>query len=179
MIEPGFGKVNKLKNYLGLIPVAIFAILLGCGGGGGGGSSTNGGNGSTTGFTSGDTSAGAGSTLLGQTVDSTNSGLGGVTVKFFDPGGNQVGSAVSRANGYFDANLPTNATRCEVDAATVPGSVQKLYRYNNKNYQAVGGGLTCNRILLPTITPGVLTPMATAMVFYVNGTPPIFPDGCF
>lgn len=172
--------MKNLKNYLAFIPVALFAILLGCGGGGGGGSSSNGNtNVSTTGFTSGDTTASAGSTILGQAVDSSNGGLQGVTVRFYTGSGTLVATAVSRANGYYDANVPTNTTRCEVDATSVPSSVHKLYNYDGEVYQAVGGNLTCNRILLPPLTAGVLTPMESAMVFLVTSIPPPLPTGCF
>ena len=171
-----------MKKYLGLIPIALFVFMLGCGGGGGGGSSSNGSNGSTnatTGFTSGQTNADVNSTILGQTVSRTTSGIGGVTVRFYDSGGTLLGTAVSRANGYFDANVPTTATRAEVDQAGIPNANQKIYLYDGVRYQAVGNGLSCNRIILPPLTPGVLTPMETAMSFYLSTDPPEFPTGCF
>jgi hypothetical protein len=174
-----------LKNYIGFVLIAVFVILLGCGGGGGGGGGSNGNTNSSTngstGFTSGATSADVNSTILGQTVNQTNGGIAGITVKFYTSGGTFMGSAVSRANGYFDANMPSNVTRCEVDKTTFPSGTGAAFQfaYNGKVYQAVGGGLTCNRILLPPITPGVLTPMATAMVFYDANGPPVFPNGCF
>ena len=99
-------------------------------------------------------------------------------MRFYDGGGALVGTAVSRANGYFDANVPT-ATRFEVDQAGVPNANQKIYTYDGQVYQAVGNGLTCNRILLPPMTPGVLTPMETAISFFLSSDPPTFPSGCF
>lgn len=168
-----------LKRYIGLVLTALFAVMLGCGGGGGGGGGST--NGSSTGFTAGNTTADANSTILGQTVTQTNAGIAGITVRFYTSGGTFVASAVSRANGYFDANVPTNTTRCEVDGSIFPPAtgVAKQFRYNGKYYQAVGNGLTCNRILLPALAVGVLTPMATAMVFVPANSPPVFTDGCF
>ncbi len=171
--------MKDLKNYIGFILVGLFGIMLGCGGGGGGtGGGTNS-NGSTTGFTTGQAPNDPSSTIIGRAMSRTTSGLEGVVVRFYTGGGTFVGSATSLANGYFDANIPSSATRCEIDATTVPNSVQRLYQYNLVVYQAVGNGLTCNRVLLPPITPGVLTPMVTACSFYLNSDPPVFPGGCF
>jgi len=174
-----------LKKYLGLIPVALFALLIGCGGGGGGGgtSGSTSSTSSTTGFTSGATDADVNSTILGQTVkravNGVNAPIAGATVRFYNSGGTLLGTAVSRANGYFDANLPTTATRCEIDSVSVTNTAAKQFKYNNQVYQTVGNGLSCNRILLPPLTPGTLTPMETAMVFWLNTDPPVFPAGCF
>jgi hypothetical protein len=174
--------VNNLKKFLGLIPVALFAFMLGCGGGGSGGGST-GSTSSTTGFTSGATNADPGSTILGQAVhravQGVNAPVVGVTIRFYTSGGTLVGAAVSRANGYFDANIPTTATRFEVDRSTIPNSASKQYRYDGQIYQGVGDGVTCNRVLLPPLADGVLTNMEGALLFGLNTDPPPFPAGCF
>jgi hypothetical protein len=172
--------VKSLKKYIGLIPVALFAILLGCGGGGGGGGgSSSNSNGSTTGFTSGQTNAQAGDTILGQLVRGSDKVVG-ATVRFFDNGNNLLGTTVTNTDGYFRAALGTNATKVDVDGTTLGGS-QVGFKYGLSIYQASTSSpnFQC-KVALPVITPGVLTPMPDGQfMFNPDNFPPLPPPtGC-
>lgn len=176
----GLSQVKDLKKYLGLIPVALFALLLGCGGGGGGGSSTNGQTGSTTGFTSGNTNAQTGDTILGQLVRG-NTPMPGETVRFFDSGNSQVGTAVTNADGYFRANIGANAVKCDVDGQPMVGLHYVSFNYGIQVFQAstTNPAFSC-KVPLPAIVPGSLTLMPSGrFVFYEDSSPPPPPPtGC-
>lgn len=196
-----------MKKYLGLIPVAIFAILLGCGGGGGGGGgngSTNGQtNGATDGFTAGETNAGAGSTIVGRVIYMSNNQLvpiaePGLTIEFMNSSNQIVGTAQSRANGYFDAAVGTNATKWKVnpqsviaynqahDGLPLPGAgetetvlppLQNAFVYDEGYYFS---SLSTCYTPLPTIIPGLLTPMphGSARFLLASDVPPPLPGNC-
>jgi hypothetical protein len=172
--------VKHLKKYLGLIPVALFALLLGCGGGGGGGGSTNGSTSSTTGFTSGQTNAQPGDTILGRLVRGAEP-MPGETVRFFDSGNAQVGSSVTNADGYFRANIGTNAVKCDVDGQAMVGIHYVSFSYLSAIFQAstTDPAFTC-KVPLPTIVPGSLTSMPGGQfVFFEDSSPPPPPPtGC-
>lgn len=177
--NPDSRKVRNLKKYLGLIPVAIFAILLGCGGGGGGGSSSNGNTDtSTTGFTSGDTTAQAGDTILGQVVRGTVP-VPNVTVRFFDVSNVQLSTAVTNVDGYFRAPLGTNARKVDVLASSLPSGLFVGFMYGSGIFQASSGGLEC-KVSLPTIVPGTLKNMTNGQFkFRLDTEPPLPPPtGC-
>jgi hypothetical protein len=181
-----------LKKYLALIALFVFVLLVavgGCGGGGGGSSSngstdasTDGSTDATTdGTTDGGTSAGANSTILGRIVrEGSTLGVPNIRVVFYDINGVQVGQAITRTNGYFDANLGTNAKKFHLDPTTIPSSSSsgflRMYKYNLKWYSAIEPSCKAS---LPTIVPGVLTeiPNDPIQLRLFNGTPP-FPDGC-
>jgi hypothetical protein len=167
--------VKDLKKFLGVIPIALFAIMLGCGGGGGGGGGDT--DGSTTGFTAGDTTAQPGETIIGQ-LKRNGVAMPNVTVRFWDNGNNQVGSDVTNAEGYFTAVLGTNATKVDVDASTVTGGTIG-FRYGTQIFQASSGGLEC-RVSLPTIVPGTLTQMPNGQFRFPDpASPPLPPPtGC-
>jgi hypothetical protein len=174
-------KVNELKKYVGLIPVALFALLLGCGGGGGGGSSTNGTtNASTTGFTSGQTNAQAGDTILGQLVRG-GTPIPNTTVRFYDNSNVFLASDVTNVDGYFSTAVGTNATRMDVDGQPMVGIHYVSFVYNSLVFQAstTNPSFTC-KVPLPAITPGVLTPMPGGQFqFFVDSSPPPPPPtGC-
>lgn len=177
--NPDSRKVRNLKKYLGLIPVAIFAILLGCGGGGGGGgSATNGTNNSTTGFTSGDTTAQAGDTILGQVVRGAVP-VPNVTVRFFDVSNVQLSTTVTNADGYFRAPLGANARKVDVLASSLPSGLLAGFTYGLGVFQASSGGLEC-KVSLPTIVPGTLKNMPNGQFkFRLDTEPPLPPPtGC-
>ncbi|MBN9500555.1 MAG: hypothetical protein BGO01_06710 [Armatimonadetes bacterium 55-13] len=168
-------------KYLGFLLLALFVFLLGCGGGGGGGGGSS--DGTTNGFTNGATDANPGSTIVGQIVSRDSNPvtpIAGVTVRFYDSGGSLLASAVSRANGYFDANIGTNAVKCDVDGSTVPNGYYAIFRYGSTRYQAssTSPSVTC-RVPLPTIVPGVLTEMTNGAFKFVSLGPPDPPaNGC-
>jgi len=171
--------VNHLKKYLGLVPVALFALLLGCGGGGGGGGSTGSTNG-TTGFTSGQTNAQAGDTILGQLVRGTQK-LSGVTVRFYNAGNSLLTSDVTNADGYFSAAVGTDAVKCDVDGQPMVGLHYVSFNYGSQVFQAstTAPSFSC-KVPLPPIVPGSLTPMPEGEFFFYEDTspPPPPPTGC-
>jgi hypothetical protein len=173
--------VKHLKKYLGLIPVALFALLLGCGGGGGGGGSNGSTNGNTTGgFTSGQTNAQAGDTILGQLVRGAEK-LSGVTVRFYNSGNALLASDVTNADGYFSANVGTDAVKCDVDGQPMVGLHYVSFNYGIAIFQAstTAPSFSC-MVPLPTIVPGNLTPMPSGQFrFYEDSSPPPPPPtGC-
>jgi hypothetical protein len=178
--------VKDLKKYLGLIPVALFAIMLGCGGGGGGG----GGNGSTNAtaggctqvsFTAGNTNAQAGDTLYGQIVDSLGCPQANISVRLYTSANVVQAIAVTNVDGYWRANVSNAVTKADVDGTTLPNSLQKGFTYSPKIYQAatVTPSFDC-KLPTPTITPGVLKPMPSQRFVFrkSSDTPLPPPDGC-
>lgn len=168
--------MKDLKKYLGLIPIALFAFMLGCGGGGGSSDGGNGSTNSTTGFTAGNTTAQAGDTILGQLVRFTTP-IPNATVRFYTSGNVLLGTDVTNADGYFSASLGANATRMDVQSGTFSGTIG--FNYGSGIYQASTGSLDC-KVPLPTITPGVLTLMPNGQfVFPHPSSPPLPPPtGC-
>jgi len=167
--------VRALKKYIVFIALGLFVALLGCGGGGGGG----GGNGSTDGITTGSTDASPSSTILGRCIDNSSQPVAGAVINFFNSSNVQVGTATSRANGYWDANLGTDAVKCEVDGVSLGNGFYAAFRYNNLIYQVKKNGLGVCRVPLPTIVPGTLTSMpGGSFVHYNSGPPPPPPSGC-
>lgn len=176
--------VKDLKKLLPLIPVALFAILLGCGGGGGGGGG-GGTNGTTTcnvvGFTAGQTGVLPGDTVLGQVVDTGGCTVPNVTVRFYNSANTLLTSAVTNADGYWRGPVSSTATKVDVDGTTLPNKVQKGFKYGLGVYQAstLTPSFTC-RVALPALTFGVLTPMPShAFIFQKFSDPPLPPPtGC-
>lgn len=174
---------NNLKKYLGLIPVALFALLLGCGGGGGGG---GGGTTNTTGscvvnFTAGDTTAQPGDTILGQVVNTQGCPLANVSVRIYTAADVVQAIATTNADGYWRASVNSNAVKADVDGATLTNAYHKGYRYGTEYFTAatVSPSVTCN-VPLPPIVGGTLTPMPNhAFVFWASTLPPPPPPlGC-
>ncbi len=172
-------KGEDLKNYLALIPVAIFAILLGCGGGGGGGGSTDGStDGSTTGFTAGNTTAQPGDTILGQVVRGAIP-VPNVTVRFFNSSNTLLATDTTNEDGYFSAPLGVDATKVDVVASSLPSTLLTGFLYGTGIYQAHTSGLDC-KVALPTIVPGTLRTMPNGQFrFFLTTEPPLPPPtGC-
>lgn len=176
--------MKNLKKYIGLIPVALFAILLGCGGGGGGGGSNGTTNGTTctvVNFTAGQTNAQPGDTILGQVTDELGCVMPNVPVKLFDNSNNLLTTAFTNAHGYWRAPVSTTATKAEVDGDALPNNVYKGFQYGTQIFQAAttSPSFTC-KVPLPALTIGVLTQMPNgAFRFYLlSSPPPPPPSGC-
>lgn len=145
--------------------------MLGCGGGGG----SNG----STGITTGATDASPSSTIIGRCIDISSQPIANVVVNFYNSSDVLVGTATSRANGYWDTDPGTTAVKCEVDGLSLGSGFYAAFKYNNKIFQVKKSGLGVCRVPLPTIVPGTLTSMpGGSFIHYNSGPPPPPPSGC-
>lgn len=165
-----------MKKYLGFVALALFVALLGCGGGGGGGTS-----GSTDGSSSGSTTADPNSTIVGRVLNRiTAAPVAGVVVRFYNASNVQVGTATSRANGYFDAILGADAVKFDLDNSSFSHSAtgyNSAFRYSGQWYFT---SINPCRTTLPTIVPGVqkTLPSNVALSPASEPPPPPIPNGC-
>jgi hypothetical protein len=164
-----------LKKYLGFVALALFVALLGCGGGGGGG------GGSTDGTSGGGTNADPNSTIVGRILNRvTAAPVAGVVVRFYNASNVQVGTATSRANGYFDAILGVDAVKFDLDNNSFSHSAtgyNSAFRYNSQWYFP---SIDPCRTPLPSITPGVQKNLPSTLGLSPSSEPPPppVPNGC-
>lgn len=166
-----------MKKYIGFLALALFVALLGCGGGGGGGT-----DGGSDGSSGGQTNADPNSTIVGRVL---SRGVGtppvaGVVVRFYDASNNQVGTATSRANGYFDAILGAEAVKFDLDNSSFSHTTtgfNSAFRYNSQWYFT---SVNPCRTPLPTIVPGVqkTLPSTIGLSPASEPPPPPVPNGC-
>lgn len=174
--------VKPLKKYLGLIPVALFALILGCGGGGGGGGSNGGGGCRQVAYLSGNTGVQAGDTILGQVTDEGGCVMPNVTVRFFNAANQQQGSAVTNTDGYWRGPAPTTVTKVDVDGDLLPLTVYKGFAYGSAIFQAsttTPVNTDC-KVPAPALNTNSVTHMPNGPFrFYLaTSPPPPPPTGC-
>lgn|GEM_PF-6459865 len=106
--------------------------------------------------------------------------IAGVTVNFYNTSNALVGTATSRANGYWDTILGTDAVKCDVDGTTVTNTYYPSFTYNLKIFQVIKSPLPICRVPLPTIVAGQQTTMpGGSFVFFLSSQPPPPPPtGC-
>lgn len=161
-----------LKKAIGFMLLLLVVVVIGCGGGGGGGGGNNGGNNNN----GGDNGANPDSTIVGRVVSNFNGlGIGNVTVKFLNASNVQVGTAVSRSTGWFDAIIPSSAVRFTLVSSTIPSGYFKIFTYNGDGYSTLISTCTAP---LPTITDGVQTTLPQYVRLAGQNEPPPSPSGC-
>jgi hypothetical protein len=167
-----------VKQILAFFAISFFVVAIGFGTGcGGGGGSSSGGT-TATGSTDGNTTSNPTSSIQGQVVRAGSSiGIPGIRVVFYDASFNLVGEATTRSNGWFDANIPSSATRFHLDPNTISLSFyNRAYKYGTLWYSPL---ITTCTAPLPPITQGVLTtlPNNPIQVPLKSSVPPP-PSGC-
>lgn len=175
--------MKNLKYILPLLPIVMFALIVGCGGGGGGGGGSNGGGGCRqVAYLSGNTGVQAGDTILGQVTDEAGCVMPNVTVRFFNAANVLQGSAVTNTDGYWRGPAPTTVTKVDVNGDLLPATVYKGFAYGAAIFQAstTTPVTTDCKVPAPGLTSGVTTHMPNGPFrFYLaTSPPPPPPTGC-
>jgi hypothetical protein len=115
--------------------------------------------------------------VTGRVVDSTSfTGVGGVTIRFYNNVGAQVGSSTTAFDGTFRASVPASATRFHLDPTTIPIAYYNNYTYSGLRYASTIATCTAP---LPALANGVTTALAgDVSVPRSSGPPPPPPNGC-
>jgi hypothetical protein len=110
--------------------------------------------------------------------DASSAAVANVTVVFFDNGNIEVGRAISQTNGSFLAQVPTTATRMNLDQATLSGWLLQ-WKYRVLVYQAGNGIPNCHATIVTTPLVANQTSIIADPVRVISiGSPPPFPSGC-
>lgn len=115
----------------------------------------------------------------GRVVNNANSaGVTGITVIFYDNNNVEVGRAITTTGGNFLAQVPTTATRMNLDPASLTGWLVQ-WKYRTLIYQAGNGIPNCHAIIVaPPLVPNQTSNIADPVRLYDSTVPPPFPTGC-